>query len=96
MGAGLAALAMARPGLSPTARLVLTRMALTAHDTDLEPVYWAGWEFLATQGLGYRTYTPAAKLAVARATAELQAADCLKVRRSGRPGNRAEYVLTLH
>lgn len=95
MGAGLAALAMATPGLSPAARCVLTRMALTAHDTDPVPIYWAGWEFLATQGLGYPGYSRAAEQAVLRAIRQLQAADLIKVQRAGRPGNRAEYVLTL-
>lgn len=96
MGAGLAALALTQEGIPYAARLVLVRMALTAHDRDPEPVYWGGWEFLATQGLGYRTYTPNAKRAVGRAVEQLQSADLVKVRRAGKPGARAEYLLTLH
>lgn len=76
MGAHLAAKArLACHSLtSDRARLVLFSMALTAHDKDREPSYFAGSEFLA-MGLGFADpASEAAQKAVGRAVKELREA----------------------
>lgn len=52
MGHGNAARAFDRwgPTLDPRPLAVLARMALSTLDGDAAPIYWAGWEHLATSG----------------------------------------------
>lgn len=89
------ALALATPGLSPSSRCVLARMALVAQDDDNPPTYWGGWPMLATHGLGYETYTRAAEKAVERAVRELQDRGVIKVIRPGGRNRNTEYAVTI-
>jgi hypothetical protein len=110
MGASLVAAALQVPLASHPARLVLVRMALTAHDNHREPMYWAGWEPLAAAldrqrpDLGWASPARerAAQQAVARAVETLLNAgyirrnlDAKGTPIKARAGKQAEYVLLL-
>lgn len=86
------------PPLTDRAMLVLVYMATKALDTPSRDnpaqVYWRGWEAIAREALGYRTYdqnTPAHQ-AVARAVRELNRRGLIKVADRGY-GYRTAYVV---
>lgn len=104
MGASLVVLALGAELKSHAARLVLTRMAVTAKDADSVPRYWDGWEPLAS-ALG-RTPNEdgtwptsaaenAARRAVDRTVATLIRDGLIERTNVPRPGLQAEYVLKL-
>jgi hypothetical protein len=94
MGSRLCAAALGQPAISVRARVVLARMAIVAKDADHPPIYFGGWPFLAAP-LGFTTYTPAAKLAVARAVRELLVVGLIKSYGAPGPGHNVTYQLLL-
>ncbi|MEP9384533.1 hypothetical protein [Nocardioides sp. KR10-350] len=85
--------------LSATTRLVLLRMAVTAHDGDEEPRYHAGWIPLALflgYPLGSAKERDTAKRAVKRALRELVEAGLVKPLHEWEKGRRVYLLLLDH
>lgn len=80
-------------------RLVLLAMASVARDqatTKLEAgVYYAGWEYLARNALGFPDYTGTAERAVARSIAHLVTEGLIEPLREAKWGQNQLYLLTL-
>ena len=101
MGAGnvKAAYALWRRQVSDRPFVVLAYMALRSLDGDDTPVYFGGWEELASAALGLAVVDEAdreaAKQSVKRCTKILRRAGAITTRNTPRLLNRAEYVLHL-
>lgn len=81
--------------LSPLARLVLVRMALTALDEDKTKRYYGGRAVLLESMGRRRPHTDADNRALARVIYELTTAGAIQREQRGRPGKFACYRLNL-
>lgn len=95
MGNALVAYALLnRPLLvnHPRTIIAAAQMGLIAKDHDLPPLYFGGWELIAS-AMGFKSYTHAADVAVNRAIRELTDLGMIKAASSAAPGQRTAYEL---
>jgi hypothetical protein len=97
MGAGLVMRVYEGPhaGLTPNARHVLIRMAVSAMDCDPEPSYWAGWQPLA-EALCLRGKEETNRSKVRRYMRELHTAGAITLTVSGNQYHATIYRLWLN